>query len=262
VNNLNYLIEELELMIAEGKLSYIVTDSANNQSTHQLSLPEASWPTDRPSHFNPAMFSAPVVDGEPRAKSLIREIISSFRNFKHCCNINNDYNLNRNVRWIFEEFINTYKLHKNHLNLFDDFTNPGNTIVEVYQITSAEAFAREPQMATLITITPTQERVDTFASAGLYKRVALVAVPADIADSNVVEYAYAATQNLDTSWEDNPSLIALSTRNRSSSVGDVFVTDGRAEVVSGIGFKPLTMFFPRDPDEAKTQHLDSDGPGF
>jgi hypothetical protein len=262
VNSLKYLIEQFDLVINDGKLNKDVLTSNNNQDTYKFSMAEETWPSIRAINFTPVEFVAPVITDESPAKSLLRAIISSQDNFKNTCKILKDYNLSSNLNWLFTEVRDTYKKHKKHTHLFDAFTQDDTRVVQVYQIRREELMWR-PDLALTVSLPPTQSSVNTLGELGMYKRVAVIAVPSHVKEEDVCEFAYAATQNYETSWTNDASIAVLAGEHHgSSSVGDVFVTDTRADVACGFGFKKLEMFFPRDADSVSLENSnDHDGLG-
>ncbi len=79
-----------------------------------------------------------------------------------------------------------------------------------------------------------EARIAEDHAAGRYEMVATV-------DVEHLEAAWTATQNIDTSWTDAENVQAVSSQQRSSVVGDVFVSqDRRAFVVDVVGFKELS----------------------
>jgi hypothetical protein len=260
MNNLKFLINELELIIADKKLNHEVVTTSDGSLSHKISTPETTWPKVRPLNFEPISFSTPVIEDELTAKSLLREMLFSEESFKKCCKLLKTYDLPRNLSWLFEEVRDTYKLHKKHAHLFDTFTQDGSHIVEVFRV-RLDAFMLHSQLAFTNRLTPSQSTVDQLGEHGMYQRAAVIAVPPAIPKDEVLEYVFTQTQNLDCSWEENPIIASLVGPGGATDVGDVFQMDGGADVVSGVGFKKLTMFFPRDPDAVfDASYLDRDGP--
>jgi hypothetical protein len=260
MNNLKFLINELELLIAEKKLNYETVTASDSSFYHKISTPEASWPKIRQLNFEPISFSTKVIEGELPAKSLLREMLFSDGDFKKCCKLLKAYELPRNLSWLFEEVRDTYKLHKKNAHLFDTFTQDGSHIVEVFRV-RLDAFMLHSQLAFTNRLTPSQSTVDELGKHGMYQRAAVIAVPSTIPKDEVLEYVFTQTQSLECSWEDNPIIASMAGSSGSTEVGDVFQMDGAADVVSGIGFKKLAMFFPRDPDAVLDgSYLDQDGP--
>lgn len=260
MNNLKYLINEFELIIAEAKIKHEVIVGKDGTFAHNITTPEITWPKVRPLNFEPISFSVPVIEGELPAKTLLREMLFSEDNFKKCCKLLKAYDLPRNLSWLFEEVMDMYKLHKKHAHLFDTFTQDGSQIVEVFRV-RLDAFTLHSQLAFANRLTPSQSTVDKLGEHGMYQRAAVIAVPPTIPKDEVLEFVFTQTQSLECSWEENPIIAPLAGSGGSTEVGDVFQMDGGADVVSGLGFKKLTMFFPRDPDAVLDgSYLDRNGP--
>lgn len=61
-------------------------------------------------------------------------------------------------------------------------------------------------------------------------------------DTADLEVAFRLTNHIDTDWTTNDEVTAFTTRNRSSSTGDVFEKDGKKYLVAMFGFKEINSF--------------------
>ena len=77
---------------------------------------------------------------------------------------------------------------------------------------------------------------------GKFKKVAEVVsdtFPEGVPAEQLLEEAFALTNSALSPWETNPAAGAIGTGHRSTSVGDVIVSQHGAFMVAGVGFTPL-----------------------
>ncbi|WP_408602090.1 hypothetical protein [Pseudomonas sp. PLMAX] len=261
MTRLKYLLEQFGLMFTEGRHQVKSLKLESSADLHQLSFAETLWPDVKSVAFKPVEFKAQVVPGEEPAKTLLRAMVTAPESVNKVAKLFNTYNLDRNLKWFFEEIKEVQQLHKNNLKMFDAFTQPGTQEVEAYFV-RPECAQLHPQLFSTAQISPKQSTIDDLCRLGMYRKAALLSVPATVAPENVAEFAYSALQNEQSSWSSNQDIINLTDFPRSMQVGDVFIIGSHGHVVKGMGFEKLDSFFPRDPEAEVARHdWSSEGPG-
>lgn len=260
MTRLKYLLEQFGLMFAEGRHQVKALKLESSADLHQLSFAENLWPDVKSVAFKPVEFKAQVVPGEAPEKTLLRAMVTAPESVNKIAKMVSTYNLDNNLKWFFEEIKEVQQLHKDNLKLFDAFTQQGTQEVEAYFV-RPECAMRHPELFSTAQIAPKQSTIDDLSRLGMYRKAALLSVPATVAPENVAEFAYSALQNEQSSWSDNREIINLTDFPRSMQVGDVFIIGCHGHVVKGMGFEKLNSFFPRDPEAEEARHdWGSEGP--
>lgn len=83
-----------------------------------------------------------------------------------------------------------------------------------------------------LTYRPTPEMIAAAIVQECYKKVAVV-------NTNHLDSAYELTNHIDTSWDQNFGVTPVKLGNRSTSIGDLMITDSDLYVVDRMGFTKL-----------------------
>lgn len=83
-----------------------------------------------------------------------------------------------------------------------------------------------------LTFRPSTQEVNEGIEKGCYKKVAEV-------NTTNLDSAYELTNNIDTSWDQNFGVTPVKIGNRSTSVGDLLLSDSELYVVDRMGFTKL-----------------------
>lgn len=262
MTRLRYLLEQFGLMFAEGRHQVKALQLESSADLHRLSFAENQWPDVKSVAFKPVEFKTQVVPGEAPEKTLLRAMVTAPESINKVAKLVSSYNLDRNLKWFFEEIKEVQQLHKNKLQLFDAFTQQGGQEVEAYFVRPECAF-RHPELFSKIQGSPNQVTIDELTRLGMYRKAALLSVPPSVTPENVAAFAYTSLNNIESSWSSNPDIIALIPASpRSMYVGDVFIIGSHGHVVKGSGFEKLSGFWPREPEaEVARYDLGSEGPG-
>lgn len=70
-------------------------------------------------------------------------------------------------------------------------------------------------------------------NTNMYRKVAEI-------NTNDLEEAYKLSNSIDDYWGNNPEVTLFNEKNKSSSIGDIFVQDNKAYVVATMGFEKLS----------------------
>lgn len=114
--------------------------------------------------------------------------------------------------------------------------------IEIHQIDKQKARALGEDLYFNLTFKPTPEIVKIAEQNGLYKKIATVYAPQQAPMDFALEIAFTSTQSLERSWTENLNVKAESINAYSSSVGDVFVANGKGHLVASFGFKDVEDF--------------------
>jgi hypothetical protein len=260
---LREFIDRFSRLVAEGTVTINSKRSDDGTDYLRLVFPEDQWPRMRPEAFTPVAFKTEAIEGEAPEKTLLRAILTSPENMVKLSKVIAGYYLHSWVKQLFREIRNDQEMYKNHLGMFDAFTQKGGHSVEVF-------FTRPECPAVRSGFFKTSKdsdhaTVDARAEAGMYRRVAILAVPPEVAAADVADFAYKAFQA--EGWRDNQNVIALADYPRTATAGDVFIIDSEparwSEVALSSGFKKLERFWPSkvDADRPVRDHGCS-GPSF
>lgn len=125
-------------------------------------------------------------------------------------------------------------------SLFESLNSDLNSVVKCYQI-SAEKAQWKPTEWSMHTFRPTHVTTKEMSDNDFFVLTALVPVAKD---ADPLEAVYTLTQNHESSWTDNPALLAMVPGAGSSSKGDIFVMDEQAYCVVSKGFIKMADFSP------------------
>lgn len=134
--------------------------------------------------------------------------------------------------------------------------------VEVYHFDMQALEFQSSDLVIPLTFSGRPEAAAKADALGLYQKVATVLVADEIGAEGALNVAFEKTNHIDHNWMDNSDVeVAGNKRHRSSMPGDVFVIDGKAHVVKGMGFGELDSFSAlTKPERQKSRHAESDGP--
>ena len=134
--------------------------------------------------------------------------------------------------------------------------------VDVYHFDMEELTFVASDMVIPLTFSGRPDAAAKADALGLYKKVATVMVADEIGTQEALNVAFEKTNHIDHSWMDNADIeVAGDNSHRSSMPGDVFVMEGKAHVVKGMGFAELDSFSAlAKPEPRKSRHADNDGP--